>query len=518
MKNLQEIIKIVNRKRVKNSKILDSRVDEKTNLFRLFKGVSDGSYRSDREAAVDIFGTDPDNANYRKLKSNLKKRVSNNLFYLDINEPGYSDYHRALLSCSKNLAKIRILVSNGARNSGVKLAKKTLKQAKKYSFSEIIMAAGRVVKDHYSFTGQLKKFDNMVLLLEEAKSIYDVELLSENYYQSLIIHFAKSVSAKKELELLANKYYRELKKRSETCNSFVLQFNLHKIWLMVYLVRGTYKDALKVCDRFDDYLKRNPVYRQDMILGRFALYRLYCYLHLDDYKNGVIAVQNCISLFRNGSNNYFIFREYHFLLAIRNGENREAANIISEVFGHQKFHSFENHQKEKWRIFRAYFNYIAGEVPTQTTLSETLPEQYDLASFLRFVPSYLKDKKGYNIAILILQILVLLKRADYDGIIDRVEALRNYCSRWLDKNDCYRSNCFIKMVLIMEKEGFDYDRTKKIAAKYYVKLRSTRFSYQGTPTDLEVIHYEKLWKSILDELKLSDSMKKKNKKIDVAMT
>ena len=53
----------------------------------------------------------------------------------------------------------------------------------------------------------------------------------------------------------------------------------------------------------------------------------------------------------------------------------------------------------------------------------------------------------------------------------------------------------------MEVEDFNYERTRKIAHKYYLKLISTNNSYYDIVSGMEIIPYDKLWENILSNLK-----------------
>jgi hypothetical protein len=491
MKNLQEIVAIVSKKRVKNVEMLDKSTREDSLMYQLYDGIRTGQFVTDNDAAKKLVQSTPHDPRYRKLKSYLKKRVINNLFYLDINDPYYSSYHKAYYSCSKNAALLNILGSHGARHSAVDLAKKTLKQARKQTINEVILTCARFLKDHYSFTGQRKKFEEMEDLVHRTLRTLQAELRAEDMYQDLIINYAHSVASHKELTQVARNYLKEAQALAKRHFSFHIQYNLHKIKILTYLIPGKYKTALRACDDWDRFIAAHQHFAQDRITGRFLLYRLYCYLHLEDYKRSQSAAEQCRTLFTKGTNNYLIYLEYHFLVCMYASKFDEARAIYEEAMAQPKFAHTQDERKEKWRIFGAYLNYVDPDAH----------EQFNLAKFLNEVPIYEKDKRGYNVSIILIHILFLLKQGKMDQIYDRVDALSAYCSRWLSHEDNYRSNCFIKMLLIMTKEEFDYDRIEKLTAKYYAKLAATRFNYQGTMVDLEVIPYEKLWKLTMAELK-----------------
>ena len=116
------------------------------------------------------------------------------------------------------------------------------------------------------------------------------------------------------------------------------------------------------------------------------------------------------------------------------------------------------------------------------------------------MPHFSKDKKGFNVAILVLQILYMLEKGDYTGIINRSEALNVYCSRYLRKDDSFRSNCFLKMLLTMEKEDFKYERTRQMAMKFYKKM-TEEVNDENIVHEWEIIPYETLWYMVLNRLR-----------------
>ena len=73
--------------------------------------------------------------------------------------------------------------------------------------------------------------------------------------------------------------------------------------------------------------------------------------------------------------------------------------------------------------------------------------RFRMARFLNETPLYNKDRRGLNIPILIFQILFLILTKRYDETIDRIEAIEKYTTRYLKKDDNFRSNCFVKMLL-----------------------------------------------------------------------
>ncbi|HHG84681.1 MAG TPA: hypothetical protein ENJ82_08020 [Bacteroidetes bacterium] len=224
------------------------------------------------------------------------------------------------------------------------------------------------------------------------------------------------------------------------------------------------------------------------------------YLNLGEYENGRHLANRSLNIYPEGSHNWMLFLEYYFLLCMHTGNYAKATEVCLKVVQHPRFEFVDQVRREKWRIFEAFLQYMWQEGES-TGAGEMLP-QFRFFKFANDLPIFSKDKRGLNIAILVLQILFLLDRKDFDGIIQRAEALKVYSSRYLKQDVNFRSNCFLKMVLLMEKKDFNYERTRKISDKYFSKLKSCRFHYsRGSMATLEVIPYEELWETILEKLR-----------------
>lgn len=96
-----------------------------------------------------------------------------------------------------------------------------------------------------------------------------------------------------------------------------------------------------------------------------------------------------------------------------------------------------------------------------------------------------------NINILILQVL-LLKRGDRAGIIERAESLRMYAYRHLSKDSTTRcSQLFLRLLFLTVRHSFDWVVIKRQTAKTYQELLDT--PRHLSTIDIEVVPYEVLW-------------------------
>ena len=79
-----------------------------------------------------------------------------------------------------------------------------------------------------------------------------------------------------------------------------------------------------------------------------------------------------------------------------------------------------------------------------------------------------------------------------------MEALKTYSHRYLRKNDTFRSNCFINMLLQLPLANFNKIALKRKANKYWEKLRSLPLEEAKQSVEIELVPYEKLWEYVLE--------------------
>jgi hypothetical protein len=179
------------------------------------------------------------------------------------------------------------------------------------------------------------------------------------------------------------------------------------------------------------------------------------------------------------------------------GHFGDANRIYNDVLSNPRFAFQLEQTKEQWRLYEAYLLF-ALRITDTGFVDE---KKFDMKRFLRDVPNYKKDKRGYNIAILVLQIIILLEQNDFDSIIDRMDALRTYRQRYLSSGGNNQSALFFKMLMIMEKSFFTYEDTKVKSQKYYDQMIELESSSGETQEGMRILPFDWLWNRILEMLK-----------------
>ncbi|MEM8525123.1 MAG: hypothetical protein AAGG68_10785 [Bacteroidota bacterium] len=152
--------------------------------------------------------------------------------------------------------------------------------------------------------------------------------------------------------------------------------------------------------------------------------------------------------------------------------------------------------KEDWVTGGAYLNYIieTGKLEPHNKF------KFRIGKFLNEVPEYSKDRRVKNIPILIAQIIFMIHRKQTGKVIDRMDAIKQYCGRNLRYNEAVRSNAFIMALMEIPKRSFNKIAVERHIGRFTKRLEEVPLHLSGKNFDLEIIPYERLLEYVLEEL------------------
>jgi hypothetical protein len=186
---------------------------------------------------------------------------------------------------------------------------------------------------------------------------------------------------------------------------------------------------------------------------------------------------------------YYIIKAYFY-----KGDLEEGLNFQIKLLNHVKFNKLPPYMKEVFYITLGFSNILVeakGYVDVESFTGK-LPE-FRVAKFLNTVPVYSKDKRGINISILLLHAAYLIQKNKFSDAIDRIESLNRYAGRYLRKDDTFRSNCMIKMLVQMAKADFHPIKTERYTANLRKQLDLVPVTGSGGNIEVEIIPFEVLW-------------------------
>ena len=509
MDTLIELTKVVTKKRLKKIELFNgSASSKKSKYYKLYDGVRRGIYKNDYQAAKSVLKTVPSDKKYLMLKSRVIDRLITTLFFFNFHASHSSGYYKALCKCERNLVSANFLLYNGLRKFAIKLIRGTLHDAKALHFTKTTLECLWNLRYNASLNGKIKEFEKLDKEMDVAFQTLEAEYESDKYWHLLQARFMRNNAVKPELVRHALEYADKTNIYRKRYKTHTLNINYYRIKGLAHYMGFQFSKAIYTYSLAEKYLQSNPKYSERFKKAEFALYKLVSYINQRDYKNGLEYALKCQNLFPKGSNNWLVFLEYYYLILMQSKNYKRAAKVFEDATNHPKFNTILVQRIEKWEVFGAYLQYVK-ESNISPDLKYRQKRFLALSTFLKEVPIYTHDKEGLYISILIVQFLLLLEWEDFDGMEEMEPTFKHYIPRYLVRDYNYRSYCFAKLILLIIKKQFQYEKIEQVGKMYNQKLKETKL--QGNMTGMEIIPYETLWKRVLATLKRYEKDKVVNK-------
>lgn len=274
---------------------------------------------------------------------------------------------------------------------------------------------------------------------------------------------------------------------------YYLFFNLSN------LLEGNYKEVIRLSDEAINHFSSRKYKLKNTILNMKNT-KIMALLEIGRYNEGVELSSSIKDEYTYGDYNWYSNQYYLFLLLVYSGEYTRAAEELSAMLKAMNAKKLPEHLTENIKILTAniYFLHALGKI--KSTELHTSITNFKINRFLNDIPTFSKDKRGLNISILILHVLIMLVNREYHKIIDRIEALNQYSSRYLRKDATFRSNVMVKILSAMVSADFHPVRTKRYTDDLFKKLQTVSRGVTEQGAEVEIIPYEDLWPMVLELL------------------
>jgi hypothetical protein len=174
----------------------------------------------------------------------------------------------------------------------------------------------------------------------------------------------------------------------------------------------------------------------------------------------------------------------------------KGVHILSESLKHPRFQFLPDNTKELWRIYASYGYYLG----ITGCVKQVVDPTFKLGKFINETPIFSKDKSGMNVAIIVIKNLILLAEKKSIRLLDGIEAIEQYCYRYLNNADTARSAAFLKMLLLLPSGNLDRESIEKRVEKYQKVLEQYPVQMSDQTLEIEIIPYDRLWKIALDSI------------------
>ena len=498
MKSLYELARLTNRQ----NKAFDLLIpfSEDSPLRKLYNLVAAESHLDDSFCMIEIYGK-KNTVAFSRLKSRLREIFFQALLIqASTSDPEQERFDEIMLAYKTTVIS-RILNNRRSFNLANEVLEKSLAKSVKYHLTENVLAQVRLLII-YNSTVTLNKYKivKFLQIQEKYQFIYQWELKSENYFLDLQKSQLTSLaSVSNDIVRKAFNYYKDLESAGDV-RSFNFNYNKYRILAAYYEFTKNYNSLLTLSE---EALKEfsSPEFKSEAVISNINIRRLWSLIQSGQFKQAYSLGTKLMSKLQIGSNAWYRVSHYTLKARIYSGDYAQSIELLTQIIENPRFNKTSEYYKELFYTSLGYMYLLvdSGLVGGSNDLKDRLPD-FKLGRFLNTVPVFSKDKRGINVSILLMHIAFLLLRKDYNAIIDRVDSLNQYVYRYLRKDDSFRSNCIIKMVIQITRADFNKIRAERYTAELRRQLNEVPLIGSGENIEIEVIPFEVLWEIMYNSL------------------
>ncbi len=497
MKELKNLARIVTSRRLSFVPLLDFEAGDKTlKEHRLVATLMESKEPTRTQLVKNLYdsSTPGNEASFRKLHSRVMTKLLNNLYFLDHTDERYLVSRRHELECLDLLHKATILYMEGDYPLTLRLLLKCLSLAQKDSFTAYAVQAANLLRVLYAQQQQRPQYRAITKTLAHLQQVRDYEEEAERVYGDVRLARASTVKARRTLLPLMPEYLVRLEELHRKAKSFNTSNYVYQMRLAQQELTGNYAAIIKTTAEAARQLKSgklNPR-RFDVRFNHFM--SVYAHLLSRQAEKGLKLAAVYDKDFHQSSGNWFYFQEHYLLLALHAGDYPQARQVLQTATGSTNFGKQRELAQQRWELFRTYVDFVLPPArPTPGQRRQT-------AQWALTIPEYSRDKRGHNVAILVMQVLYFLRQRDLNAVLMRADRLRKYQQRHLREAANLRTRLFLRLLLLIVDQDFDPVRSARQAEPLLKQLGEAPPPGEAF-AEVEIIPYETLWQLALHELR-----------------
>ncbi|MGI4884204.1 MAG: hypothetical protein ACRYFR_04520 [Janthinobacterium lividum] len=496
MKESKTLAQIITSRKLSLLPLLDFDTGEKMKENKLVAVLAEGQESTRAQLVRTLYGKGTANteASFRKLHSRVMAKMLNHLYFLDYSDQRHLVSKRHELECLSLFHKALVLYNESESSLAVRLLNKCLELSQRDGFTRYGIQAAGLLRVLYAQQQQKPQYRAVTKALLELQKVRTFEEEADDIYSDIRLAIAGTVKMRRELLPVMPAYLVKLeelhrKAKSVDTGNYVYQTRLAQQELM-----GNYAEIIKITAEAARQLKAgklNP-HRFDLRFNHFM--SVYAHLLSRQAEKGLKLAAVYDKDFHPSSANWFYFQEHYLLLALHAGDYVQAQQVLQTATGNASFGKQRAAAQQRWELFRAYVDFV--QPPARPTpVRRQQMEQWALT-----IPEYSRDKRGHNVAILVMQVMYFLRQRDLDAVLLRADRLRKYQQRHLREAANLRTRLFLRLLLLIVEQEFDPARSARQAATLLKQLEDAPPPGEAF-AEVEIIPYETLWQLALQELR-----------------
>lgn len=439
---------------------------------------------------------------YKKLKQRALEDLSGQIILVGSNSSVFTPDQRGFYRAHREYVVAELLRARNFKDSAAYFHRRALSKARKYQIISLQVLCLEALAYHAGVQDRnlrLFKTYNREYRLAFDRMIAERDVV--NMFIKIKLIESTSPAARQKKHQQAVDFIRELDRRYSLGDlGHRYAFTYFTIKLEGWMSISDHKMTLRVADKAITFFTRLN-FDRPVALSYFLMHKLMIYALRKDYENGVEVYEKCRGLLEEGLNNWYKFSELSIFLFLQTGRYNRAAALYTDFCTRKPLAAMPPRFREKWRVHRAYLHYLQGTGLLEDETWKDPEGTFRINKFLNSVPLFSSDKRGRNVPVLVIQILFTLQQHDFATAVDRIEAIEKYTTRHLRKDESYRSNCFIRLLLLFPKCNFRYKDIDSRSKTWLRKLNENPIELANQSFELEIIPYENLFRIALASLR-----------------
>lgn len=483
MKNLLSVVRLVSRQKLRKLDIVtEDTLDAKASKFRQFyDALQGGTVRNDREAARLLYGADPTDARYRQLKSRLRRRLLNTVFFVDrARGSGPGGIDAAEHELRREWALVQILRVNGARDAAHAQARGMLSRAERYQLSDLTEAIAALLLADAAAAGDRKAARRYETLLDAGRIRRQRELSGAAALATLRLAYADARLRRLAPADLADaeRAHRTLGQIGRGADGGHDRVYYDGLEARALLAACTHRHAVTAdaCRRAFAHAESGAVRR----LGharehRFALLWARACVSERDLATGEGVLAAARTRHRPASQEADHVARLSAALRLACGQPGDALDLARAAQRRRGFRQRPAAEREAWALLSAFGRILArltapslaGRPPRATLAAETETGGAPASD----TPGF--GERHARLAALRLVAEIAQRRLDAPdgaGLGERIGTLRHAAIKRLDPTADARLIAFAQLLYRLERTGFD-GRVDRVGERYLDDLR-----------------------------------------------
>jgi hypothetical protein len=426
------------------------------------------------------------------LKARLIERTNNAIIQgLLWDTPHANLYGKEFKNSYRHLAAFKILRALALKNDAITLGEWALKKSIKFQITEVTLLLSIELRQHYAFIEGENNYEYYKCIAAEAKKDFLNEQIAEEYYCELVSQFAKNQGViTPQIIDSASKFITHLSNLKDETNTYRFYFWYFYIVVFHKQLINDHISIIENCDKALDYFNNQSFPTPYSTKFSFLFKSIPSHILLSSFETVQESIQKAKSIIpEKGTRNELICYKYMVIGGFHHGQYDYALEGLAKATSYKK-------KPEEWEIFEAYCHilHISGKIE--------YAKSKRIGKLMNEVPELTRDKRGLYVNLLFIQTIHWLLKQDYGKIIDRLDAMKVYQSKYLNRSpfNQTRLRCFFLMLRKIAQCAFQKEESIKQTAKLLEELKASPLQENWGNVDIEIFPLETLWEIVVEHL------------------